>query len=159
MALHFIVDGYNVINKVPFLNRKKLRDARDALLSFIYINRPHGSINNKITVVFDGKEDVLNFKSNYDFPVVFAKKESADDHIKQIVENAPNPKTIIIVSDDKDIMLFCRSQGARILSVNDFIKKPNKKTKTTKDLDKDFFELSYLERKKINEELSKIWLK
>lgn len=159
MALQYIVDGYNVIKKTSFLNHKKLKDAREAFLNFIEIYRPHGSPNNKITVVFDGNKDVFDFGHNYDFCVIFTKNESADSFIKSQVEQTQDPKNIIIVSDDKEIIFFCRSRGAKILEVKDFVKKGCKKFQAPKTGKTDFWELSALERKKINEELSRIWLK
>ncbi|MBL7131590.1 MAG: NYN domain-containing protein [Candidatus Omnitrophica bacterium] len=159
MALHYIVDGYNVIKKTAFLNHKKLKDARDALLSFIDKYRPHGSYNNQITVVFDGRDDIFGFKHNYDFCIIFTRNESADDRIKSLIDKTSNPKNIIVVSDDKDIKFYCRSQGAKILGVDDFIKKAYKKFNTSRTSNTEFFELSVWERKKINDELSRIWLK
>lgn len=159
MALHYIVDGYNVIKKTTFLNHSKLQDARDALLSFVYKNRPQGSFNNKITIVFDGRDDVLGFKHNYDFSIIFTKNETADDRIKSMIDKTPNPKNVIVVSDDKDIKFYCRSRGAIIFSVNDFLRKARKKSNVSKTRKGEISELSVLERRKINAELSKIWLK
>ena len=121
MALHYIIDGYNVINRVNFLNYKKLQDARDALLSFIDKYRPQGS--NKITVVFDSKVEVFGSKCKFDVEVIFTKNESADEYIKLLVSNAVNPKDIRVVTDDNDIRFFCRSYGAVILSTGEFTKK------------------------------------
>ena len=158
MALHYIVDGYNVIKKTAFLNHKKLKDARDALLSFIDKYRPHGSYKNQITVVFDGREGVFNFNQNCDFSVIFSKKESADSCIKSLVDKASNPRNITVVSDDKDIVFYCRAQGSGVLAVDDFVKKVDKKLKIAKIQKSEFSELSVLERKKINDEMSQIWL-
>ena len=129
MALHYIVDGYNVIKKTTFLNHKKLQDARDSLLSFVYIHRPQSSHNNQITVIFDGREDVFNYKQNYDFGIFFTRNESAANRIKSMIEKAPNPKNIVVVSEDKVVKLYCRSRGTRIFSVDDFLKKGKDKTK------------------------------
>ena len=159
MAVHYIIDGYNVINKISFLNCRKLRDSRDALLKFIDLRHPQGSRSNKITVVFDGRDGVFNFNCNYGSSIVFTKNTSADDYIKSFVEQSGNPKNIVVVSDDKDIMFYCRSKGAMIMAVIDFIKKGYKTSNTSKQKDGDFSEISYLERKKINDELSRIWLK
>lgn len=159
MALHYLIDGYNVIKKIDFLNYKKLKDAREALLRFIDRNTPQGSPNNKVTIVFDGKDDVFSFSHNYDFNVIFTKNESADTCIKSLVDKASNPKNFIIVSDDRDIILHCRAQGAKILAVVDFIKKGYKKNMSLRTQDKEFSELSIVEQRKINEELAKLWLK
>ena len=159
MGLHYIIDGYNVIHKTPFLDHEKLKDAREALLRFIDKYRPQGSPKNKITVVFDGKDNFLNFPSQFDTHIVFTKGESADDYIKSFVDRSRNPKNLRIVSNDKDLVLYCRSAGSSIISVDIFIKSCCNKKNLRKRKTEGFFELTFLERKKINEELSKIWLK
>lgn len=156
--MHYIIDGYNVIKKTLFLDHRKLRHARDALLKFIDICRPQGSHNNKITVVFDGRDGFFNFKHSCESNVIFTKNESADDCIKSLVDKATNSKTIRIVSDDKDIIFYCRCRGADIISVRDFIEKGCRKLNESKNKAEDFSELSINERKKINEELRKVWL-
>lgn len=159
MALHYIIDGYNVINKVNLLKDKKLKDARDILLNFIDKYRLQGSSVNKVTVVFDGKAGVSDFRHNFNIEVIFTKNGSADDYIKLLVSKAADPKNIRVVTDDNDIKFSCRSYGAEILSVGEFTKKLSTKISLSKIKNIDFSDVSFLERKKINDELSRIWLK
>lgn len=158
MALHFIVDGYNVIRKTPSLDHEKLADARQALLAFIDVHRPQGSASNKITVVFDSKESFSAFQYVSEARVVFTKGESADDYIISFVEKSSNAPTIMVVSDDKELIRCCRSRGAHPVSVNEFMASAKKMTHAKQKKTEGFFELPYMERKKINEELAKLWL-
>lgn len=157
--MHYVVDGYNVIRKTPFLDHEKLRDAREALLRFIDTYHPQGSSANKITVVFDARESPCNLTYQCDSRVVFTKGESADDYITSFVDKARNSRTVRIVTDDRQLALDCRSRGAEVVSVRDFIEVPRKKMRARQKKTEGFFELPYAERIKINEELGRLWLK
>ena len=52
--------------------------------------------------------------------VIFSDGCSADDHIKRMVEEDADHKNCVVVSDDKDIFLYARSLGAKIMSVAAF---------------------------------------
>ena len=119
--MHYIVDGYNVIKQVTFLTGKKLRTGREGLIKFIERYRPHGSKRNDVTLVFDGKAEISSPKVDSEVKVIFSRNESADDKIKRMVERAGNPRSIVVVSDDKQIIFYCRSLGARVLSVKEFL--------------------------------------
>ncbi len=103
-------------------DRATLEDGRAALIRFISDRRPHGSGCNSITVVFDGKEDVY-FSGNQAWTgvgVFFTKGISADDHIRVSVEEAADPRSIICVTDDRELALACRHRGATTWSVAQF---------------------------------------
>lgn len=150
-----------MIHRTPFLDHEKLKDAREALLNFVDTHRPHGSTNNTMTIVFDAKarNSFLNFHYQGDSRVVFTRGESADDHITSLVEKSRNAQNVRVVSDDKELIFNCRSRGARGVSVEEFLKASRKKKLTKQRKAAGFLELSYSERRKINEELGKIWLK
>ena len=162
MSLHYILDGYNIIKNSKLSFPDKLEDQRTALINFIKENKPCGSMNNKITVVFDAKKAGLGFLNQEVFDksnirIIFASQESADEKIKNLVESSKNPKNIIVVSDDKGIKFFIKSCGAVSLSPQEFINKTEVKLrKAQRPLAP---ELSYSQAEKINRELKKIWLK
>ncbi len=161
MSLHYIIDGYNVVKQVSFLTGKKLRTGREGLAKFIERYRPQGSKRNEVTIVFDGKAEVVSPKMKTDIRVIFSKGESADDVIKRIIEKASNPSRYVVVSDDKEVAFYCRSIGAKWLGVKDFIantglrKTPWKKSsyrQESKELPEDIAD-------KITEDLKKLWIK
>ena len=161
MSLHYIIDGYNVIKQVTFLSGKKLRDGREGLVRFIEQYRPQGSRRNQVTIVFDGRAEVLSPEMKTDIRIIFSRNEEADDVIKRMMEKAANPGQCIVVSDDKAVVFFCRSVGAKGQSVKDFIantglkKKPRKKSAykpESKELSQDIAD-------KITDDLKKLWVK
>jgi predicted RNA-binding protein with PIN domain len=164
MAIHYIIDGYNVIKQVSFLTGRKLQHGREGLVKFIETYKPHGSARNQVTVVFDGQEDVVSPNMKTQVKVIFSSGKSADDVIKKKVEQAKNPRTIVVVSDDKEIKFYCRSVGAKVLSVKEFVgnakisKKPHKKQKSKKVLEEKA-DLDNNVASKITEDLKKLWVK
>ena len=55
MSLHYILDGYNILKQIPAFNDLSLEDGRRGLMRWIETQRPQGSVNNTVTVVFDGE--------------------------------------------------------------------------------------------------------
>jgi predicted RNA-binding protein with PIN domain len=142
MALHYILDGYNIVHKIPSFRRSSAQESRDRLIRYLQTRRPQGSIKNKVTVVFDGTTDVIDYpQGSSSVNVVFSHSVTADDHIVRLVERSSNPKIVIVVSDDRELQQRARLLDARILSVADFFERSKrdeaKRTKpflTGKDL-------------------------
>jgi predicted RNA-binding protein with PIN domain len=168
MSLHFLIDGYNVIKQADFLkDLPNLRCARMSLVKTIQARRLTGSRNNQVTVVFDGRAD-FNFNQHQrkdQIKTVFSSDESADETIKRIVGESGNPKQIVVVTDDKAIAYFIRSNGARAMSVLDFLSR-DKRQQTRKARPKHpglrgqelaKAELTYQQQEAINQELNSIW--
>src|SRR5665213_1923471 len=120
MSLHYLLDGYNILKQMPPLRDLPLEDGRRGLLRWIADARPQGSVNNQVTVVFDGHPDQYGSASSGEIRVIFSDGCSADDVIKRMVEENLARKNCVVVSDDKDIFLYARSLGARVRSVAAF---------------------------------------
>ena len=160
MSLHYLLDGYNIIKQVPALAALSLEDGRNSLAQWINVHRPQGSVNNAVTIVFDGRSDIFGGSSAVGLKVIFTSDESADDKIKAIVE-AGGKTNYVVVSNDKGIVLYARSLGAKILSVAEFMAagapKGHRKTKNGKDLPAGKH-ISLAQTDAINKEFSKLWL-
>ncbi len=158
MSLHYIIDGYNIINHPQFTcTLKTSSDVRLSLLALIRAERLTGSSQNKVSLVFDGyPAHPLPDYNDTDINIIFSRKISADEKIKMLVEESGNRKNIAVVSDDKDIKFFVKSLGARSVGVEEFINR-----KKTQNLKKDLLkhELTYSQTEQINRELKALWLK
>jgi predicted RNA-binding protein with PIN domain len=148
---------------------QKLEDQRNALVKFIEVYRPQGSIENRVTIVFDGKEDVYSPEVVSSVKVIFARGHSADDEIRKIVEEAVNKRNIVVVSNDRAIQYSVRAYGAKVLSVQDFCAKAkhsvekshtnhaqSMKSSKTNESSKYISQIKELE---ITTEFENIWLK
>lgn len=156
MSLHYILDGYNIVRQAEHLFGSGLKDVRVQLVNFINENKPCGSSNNKVTVVFDGRAGISYLHDKGPVEVIFSQDESADERIKRMVESLHNPKQAVVVSDDRDIQISIRGAGARSMPVAEFLEKGQPNLKAIKGHPK--AELSSSQVARINEELKKLWL-
>jgi len=92
-----------------------------------------------------------------DIKVVFSRRISADERIREMLEAAANPKAVMVVSDDLEIKSFARLFKARYSSAEDFLGSKDKNLEPERQNAEP--EINYSAKHKINEELRKIWLK
>lgn len=121
MSLHYVLDGYNIINQDPALATAKLEEGRNRLCRLISSQRPQGSRNNAVTVVFDGRSDFSGGETTAGVRVVFSRDETADEKIKRIVAGEKNRKNTVVVSDDRELRYYVRALGARVVGVKEFL--------------------------------------
>jgi len=88
--------------------------------------------------------------------VIFSRRESADERIKRLIELIPDPKNVVVVSDDKEIRFFAKSCKAKAESAEDFLSFQDKLLRARSAIPE--AEISYAQMHKINEELRKLWL-
>ena len=160
MALHYIIDGYNVIYQAKRFTGKKLIDSRDGLIKFIEKYKPQGSLNNRVTVVFDGRPGIVNQRVSSLVKVIFSENESADDKIKKLVDFSKNPGLIVVVTNDRDIICYCRLLGASVKSVKEFLNVfwVHRKS-ASNDTGDEKVQLDSVIAKSITRQLENIWLK
>jgi predicted RNA-binding protein with PIN domain len=156
MSLQYVIDGYNVINHRLFSRiAKKPRGSPASLIDSIKANNLCGSSKNKVAVIFDGYSPA-GYLEHPDsrFTIIFSQDRSADEIIKKLAEKATDKKNTLVVSDDREIIVFVRSCGIKITAVEDFIgrHKAVLRQEDTKP------ELNYSQIAEINEELRKKWL-
>lgn len=109
-------------------------------------------------VVFDGYPKSVDADYGASGPLVlFSRKISADEKIKRLVEESGQRKSILVVSDDKEIKFSVRSLGARIVAVDEFLS-PGGRSKAARSKEAVSPEISYASMSRINKELRKIWL-
>ena len=111
-----------------------------------------------MTIVFDGyPESGYRGPDKTGIEVLFSRQQTADEKIKSILEAYTNPKTVMVVSDDKEVGFFAKSAGARWLKIDEFLSPIITPTERKEILLKP--ELSYSQIEKINQELKNLWLK
>src|SRR3990167_5539533 len=122
MSLHYLLDGYNIIPQMSLPVLEKLADQRRQLIQWIGSCNPQGSSRNAVTVVFDGRSDVLGGGAvPSPVQVVFSREESADEKIIGMVEEAEHKKNIVVVTDDRSLQYSVRALGAKVSGVQTFL--------------------------------------
>lgn len=123
MAIHLIIDGYNLIRQSPDLlaeESQDLRWGREALLEKLAAYRRLK--NHPITVVFDGweaGEGLENRDRVQGMLVIYSRRgEKADEVIKRIA--AREREGSLIISSDREIMHYAERAGAAVMSAEEF---------------------------------------
>jgi len=131
----YIIDGYNMIHRIPkFKNAMEhsLEGSRNLLISFVKAYQSSKKIN--ITLVFDGDKigysEALN-QSTKRLKIIYSNSpEKADPLIKRLILKAKHKKSLTLISADNDLIHFCKTQGASVLSPEMFFYQANKHPKS-----------------------------
>ncbi len=159
MSLQYIIDGYNLINNSSFIRgNKDVKKPSLLAVRAIKTRRLTGSLKNKVSLVFDGYPPFDTEESDAQINIIYSRKITADEKIKKMVEESANRRSIVVVSNDREIIMAVKSLGAQHVTVEEFIAE---KTKSSGPGDKETFksDLNYSQIEEINQELKKIWLK
>lgn len=160
-----IVDGYNVIHRIPELSKRlsnSLESAREGLISYCKKWRMTRRDISECCVVFDGDSSVLGARSQVarGVRVVCTKtKESADDRILNLIEQGHGAGEYVVVSDDNKVCQGSRRLDAKVISVSEFYGTLTTKRKLEQKIPRDDTKasLSPKEEKEITESLKKEW--
>lgn len=85
--------------------------------------------------------------------VIYSKGEIADDKIKRMVRESKQAKNIVVVTNDRDIQYAVGAAGAKVCTVEDFLKK---KSSGSAQVDAP---ISRIQKDQITDEMKDIWLK
>jgi len=123
MAVHLIIDGYNLIRQSPQLRKhdqEALEKGREMLLKRLsaYKRVKH----HFITVVFDGWIDG-HFSEGHEkirgIEVVFSRRgEKADEVIKRLASQQKGKA--LVVTSDRDLGSSCNRHGCEVISSPEF---------------------------------------
>jgi predicted RNA-binding protein with PIN domain len=153
----FLIDGYNVIYKIPQLERKldkSLEAARTALIEYVKMRRSGGA---EYVIVFEGRDEYRGIGpvTQGGIKIIFTNtKEEADTRIITLLKDSLRPSDFIIVSDDNYVRNHAKAFGAGGIGAAEFFKVSKARDKGTCDnAVSDYCKDSH----KINEELKKVW--
>ncbi|BBO92386.1 NYN domain-containing protein [Desulfosarcina ovata] len=119
MAIHIIIDGYNLIRQsgdLAGLDRQDLQLGRDALVDLLaaYKKIKH----HKITIVFDGTDEPSLYGSRDHAKGIAIRYssggESADDVIRRMARR--EKEKALVVSSDREVMDAAEAAGATVMT-------------------------------------------
>ncbi|GAB6281724.1 MAG: hypothetical protein STSR0008_04650 [Ignavibacterium sp.] len=117
----YLIDGNNLIFKIDHLkelqkiDKQKVREKLIFLIEDYFINKKH-----KVKIFFDGFE-TIKINSNIS-KIIYSNDKPADYYIKEEIDNAKNPKNLVIVSSDFEIQNKAKVCSAEILNSEIFAK-------------------------------------
>jgi len=141
MSEIYILDGYNVIGKIPRLREIKLsrgleaaRKALAMMLSDINHNRSHI----KFKVIFDGKAGEMPNYSKADLhgiECIFTRSgEEADDYIGMMLMDRKNNTGVVVISGDNKVRNKCKVYGASVQEPQSLEKLAGNQSKSAKSV-------------------------
>jgi uncharacterized protein len=105
--VEFLIDGYNLLHAIgwasPRMKKAELEPARRRLLDWLVDSVANKTGSAKFRVVFDamhGPSHTRSETSHRGMPVTFAYKSTADDRIEELLDEAREPKRLVVVSND-----------------------------------------------------------
>jgi len=152
---HFIIDGYNALFTIKSSLRKQYQ-SREGFVQYLRIAKPFGSERNRVTVVFDGRDNTLYRQKYSSVPVSirYSDDKEADEIIVRMVKNAKRTSEIIVVTDDREIRERVSMMGAETLPVKEFFRSLTQKKKSHEEEKPDPTSKA---GKQITEEMKKVW--
>jgi len=152
-----ILDGYNVIHKIPELKdllKTDLESARSGLANYLVVWKRRNNFSGLMYIVFDGRSDLKSLPGTHYGEIKFVftpTSQTADDRIISMVKNEKNANSMTVVSDDNYVVGQCKFHGAKVESVQEFASTP----KTQRDTGQKIIDKSA--EKDINDYLKKEW--
>ena len=116
----YVVDGNNVMGQTPGWHRDKAKARRNLVERLAEFSRLKQA---RITVVFDGAPDATLPEASAfrGVKILYANKGSdADTRIRKLIESAPDPRGLTVVTSDRQLAFQVRSGGARVLRSGQF---------------------------------------
>ena len=113
------IDAYNVLHKVPRLSRLLASNAdaaRRGLVTMLSSRREHATV---MHIVFDSCGEPIN--DVRDVTVVFSMSRSADAWIRMRVEQERNPRAVLVVSSDREVISHAAAMGAAVRTAEEFL--------------------------------------
>jgi len=117
--LHYIIDGNNVIGKIPELFRLQKSDKQRSREQLVYLLQKYFA-NKKLnlTLHFDGFANTpLSLTKG---KIIYSENKPADFFIRENIERVKNRKNIILVTSDNELVNFGKACGCTITSSKDF---------------------------------------
>lgn len=156
MPLCFLLDGYNILKKIPQITNYKMKEDRSSFVNFISRFHPQGE--NKAIIIFDGYGDEQLKYVKVD--VLFSKDISADDYIVKMLGRKDKKCYYCVVTDDRQLQFRAKNAEAKVLSVRNFLKPAFKRIKAERrKIHQEKISEYSKEAQEIKKELERIWLK
>jgi predicted RNA-binding protein with PIN domain len=134
---HIVIDGYNLLHASRGMDHDwthlELEEARTAIISFLATRRQPTREN--ITIVFDGAAELIVPRESrvHGIEIVFSEPGvNADEAIRILVATSPNPKSVLVVTADRQIKDAVLKVGAKVVSPVSFLQRAEEESEKRK---------------------------
>ncbi|MFH1228646.1 MAG: NYN domain-containing protein [Planctomycetota bacterium] len=132
-----IIDGYNLIFSETSATDKNPDSLEKARLNLIRRIKEHNHKRKEhIVIVFDGKSESdypEKIREDNQIEIIFSQSgQSADEVILNIISASAYPKTIELISSDRELTESAKKIGAKTCSAANFIEIISNRTKNSR---------------------------
>jgi uncharacterized protein len=120
-----LIDGYNVIRADPSLaslEARSLEEARESLTRSV--SAWPRFLGDLVNIVFDGPgtRSFATREQHNHVSVTFPPAGvTADDLIKRLAQRSPDPRQVVVVTNDSDIRQFCEALGCTVTGAENLL--------------------------------------
>lgn len=125
MKRKYIIDGNNLIGKIPKLWDKQKKDKQSSREGLVFVLERY-FLHKKVGVSlhFDGHQSSVIIGKG--IKITYSENTNADNKIKDEISFSDNPKLITVVSSDQNVLDFARVNSCTIIKSEDFAREMNK---------------------------------
>jgi predicted RNA-binding protein with PIN domain len=118
---HFIIDGNNLIGKIPALSGLQKKDKQQVREKLVFLLQNYFSGKKiKLTLHLDGFEN--SPLKIYNGMIIYSNSTTADEKIKEQISKEKNRKNINVVSSDNAVKEFAKVCGCQMILSEEFAK-------------------------------------
>lgn len=126
MKKHYIIDGNNLIGKIPKLWKMQQKEKQSSREGLVYqLERYFYYKKIKVSLHFDGYKNA-NIRAK-GINIIYSENRIADNKIKDEISLSNNPKLITVVSSDFNVLDFARVNSCSTIKSEVFAREMNKK--------------------------------
>ena len=125
--LTYIIDGNNLIGKIPLLMSLQRKDKQASRQKLVHlVDRYFLDKKTNVTIHFDGHPGISinSIKSK----IVYSENKSADDRIKNQISISKSHKTLVVVTSDSNLAQFAKVCSCTIISSDSFAAEINRQS-------------------------------
>jgi uncharacterized protein len=117
---HYLIDGNNLIGKIKTIQALQQRDKQASRVKLAQIlGRYFAMKKAKVTLHFDGfANDPINIPR---LKIIYSENRSADDNIKDQIENSKNRKNLVVVTSDNNLREFAKVCLCDVIKSEEFV--------------------------------------
>ena len=122
--MNHLIDGYNLLYALGRLGPRSTIDALQGARRWLFVLlRPVAVAPTRITVVFDSKTNTTDSRTQEIASGVcflYSRGQTADDLIEDLIDADPNPRDLLVVSNDNRIKQAARHGKAQSIGCLDY---------------------------------------
>lgn len=126
MKRKYIIDGNNLIGKIPKLWAMQKKDKQSSREGLVFqLERYFYQKKLGVSLHFDGHQNsIIKGKG---IKIIYSENTNADNKIKDEIAISDNPKLITVVSSDQNVLDYARVNSCTMIKSEEFARGLNKK--------------------------------